>query len=410
MCQYTGSQVFCCLGASQRSAQVFSCMLIVREGWPQPATRCPRIKRKPDHLSTVDASLSLCGCYFGLARILGTGPVLRWVSIVTCLVNLLCNSHVLRQFDGVTSQWFRPWLCCRADLARSAHRRSARGGGHTKPLQRYSSGSKSPCRWFLALKQFGTWHRTFAEPEEKPSQVSPEVLPLHKWVPRSGRWDLSHAIHRGPYGLLRDHAFELARFSQFASSFLKFSKLTWCLCGDRQDYTSSKTSEFSWQLTACSRACRCVHSQWVVKKRASTDQDFSWTLWTFEVRMVLHIQAPGTLSVSNMNAKNPFWNSMRIWNLSCEELWFDERCICFCAVRCFNTCTGGVFSVFLYFYRFLPAQDVWIHANGGWWDHGSMVAHGGATSTLHFGIFWQCLESTPSVSTVQHDSTCMDCR
>ena len=50
----------------QRSAQAFSCMLLVREGWPQPATRCPRIKRKPDHLSTVDASLSLCGCYFGL--------------------------------------------------------------------------------------------------------------------------------------------------------------------------------------------------------------------------------------------------------------------------------------------------------------------------------------------------------
>ena len=63
--------------AKKCSSVLFSCMLLVREGWPQPATRCPRIKRKPDHLSTVDASLSLCGCYFGLARILGTGPVLR---------------------------------------------------------------------------------------------------------------------------------------------------------------------------------------------------------------------------------------------------------------------------------------------------------------------------------------------
>ena len=52
--------------AKKCSSVLFSCMLLVREGWPQPATRCPRIKRKPDHLSTVDASLSLCGCYFGL--------------------------------------------------------------------------------------------------------------------------------------------------------------------------------------------------------------------------------------------------------------------------------------------------------------------------------------------------------
>ena len=176
-------------------------------------------------------------------------------------------------------------------------------------------------------------------------------------------------------------------------------KLTWCLCGDRQD-TSSKTSEFSWQLTACSRVCRRVHSQWVVK-RASAGQDLSWTLWTFEVRMVLHIQAPGTFSVSNMNGKEPILKLYEnLESLPCEEVWFDERCICFCAVRCFNTCTGGVFSVFLCFYRFLPAQDVWIHAYGGWWDHGSMVAQHQPYILTMFRINAQCFNS----------STGMDCR
>ena len=140
----------------QRSAQAFSslaCSLCGKGGRSQPRavqgssaslTICPPWTHR--FLCAVVILALVAALRKGLARILwGIGPVLRWVSIVTCLVNLLCNSHVLRQFDGVTSQWSRPWLCCRADLVRSAHRRSARGGGH-----RSHCGIKSI--FFLLLK------------------------------------------------------------------------------------------------------------------------------------------------------------------------------------------------------------------------------------------------------------------
>ena len=220
-------------------------------------------------------------------------------------------------------------------------------------------GAIAPCRWFL-LKQFGTWHRAFADPEEKSSQVSPEVRPLPK-APRSGRWDLCHAMWFTEVpGCGRTMLLSLPIFL----SLLPVSSSSLDLLAAHVEAVKIAP------VQVCMQQGFQMCAQWVsCKKDPQRNQGFlSFSSEPCEKLSqnglaVLHIPWESGICRQHENLES----------LLCEEVWQvwfgmmkDASSINNWWLWAPGTCTRGVFSVFRWdFYR-SSVHNVWVLAKGGW--------------------------------------------